>query len=121
MDHSALSIIFKCFRFLFLEPTSITSNRLCRDLLHIADDYSYWIRMALMIFVPFLTMTANNPNLKFMMFYDFNITAQHEIITSVSGDGASLNDMVCYSKQYIYAYLKHVSMHTTKIHAVRTV
>ena len=46
----------------------------------------------------FLTMvahsvSANNPNLKFMMFYDFNISAQHDMITSVSGDGGSLEDM----------------------------
>ena len=41
------------------------------------------------------TVAADNPNLKFMMFYDYNITAQHDIITAVSGDGASLQDMVC--------------------------
>ena len=40
------------------------------------------------------SVVANNPNLKFMMFYDFNITEQHDIITTVSGDGASLQDMV---------------------------
>ena len=39
-------------------------------------------------------VVADNPNLKFMMFYDFNITEQHDIITTVSGDGASLQDMV---------------------------
>ena len=63
----------------------------------------------------FLTMvahsvSANNPNLKFMMFYDFNISAQHDMITSVSGDGASPEDMarICLPEVSFFLNAQHV-------------
>lgn len=38
--------------------------------------------------------SGNNPNLKFMMTYDFDLSTQHDWLTVISGDGASPAEMV---------------------------
>lgn len=41
-----------------------------------------------------LNISTTRSHLQFMMFYDFSLDTQRDIITAVSGDGASLEDMV---------------------------
>eukprot|EP00039_Didymoeca_costata_P017189 m.316582 g.316582 ORF g.316582 m.316582 type:complete len:292 (-) comp16504_c0_seq12:223-1098(-) len=43
---------------------------------------------------------ASNPNLKYMMTYDCNLTSQNDWITTISGDGASPSEMVAAHKLY---------------------